>query len=449
MADQTVASLVSQSIAADEIRVSAGDREILRRLAGRLAELAARPIEAEKRDLWYRHNALESTRPVIFCDPENGWNEIITDAQIECQGGLARDWEMTLRKEIFWTDSMGDDRVVDAVLNVRHVFTETDWGMHEEIIKVAKHGSYRWDPPLKTYDGLEQLHTPQIRVDAEATASLVGLAEETFRGLITVRLKTLWWWTLGMTWTLVQLRGLEQMMVDMYDHPAELHCLMAILRDGHLAKLDYLEQNGLLSLNNDNTYVGSGGFGFTSELPVITPLSGHRPKVGLGRGAGGEGAIDNLSFVRTRDMWGFCESQETVQVSPGMFEEFIFPYQMPIMERFGLNCYGCCEPLDKRWHVVKRFPRLRRVSVSPWANVEKMAEYLGGDYIYSYKPSPAELALPTIDEDRIRAGLRRVIDLTRGCRLEIIMKDNHTLGNNPANATRWCRIAEEEAGRGG
>ncbi len=120
---------------------------------------------------------------------------------------------------------------------------------------------------------------------------------------------------------------------------------------------------------------------------------------------------------------------------------------MPIMERFGLNCYGCCEPLYKRWHVVKQFPRLRRVSVSPWANVEKMAEYLGDAYIYSCKPSPAELARPAIDENRIRQGLRRVIEATRSCRLEIIMKDNHTIANNPENVRRWCRIAGEEAER--
>ncbi len=425
MADQTVAALFTQSIAREDLRVASVDRRVLRRLAGRLAELAARPCEAEKRDLWYRHNALEPTRPVIFCDPENGWNEIIPDGRLECHGELARGWEMTLRKELFWAESMGDDRVVDPVFEVRHVYRESDWGMHERVFKVARHGSYRWDPPLTDLSQLCHLHAPRISVDAACSDDVAGLADDTFGDLLDVRRKTLWWWTLGMTWTLINLRGLEQAMIDMYDHPQELHQLMGILRDGHLAKLDYLEAHGLLSLNNDNTYVGSGGFGFTRELPQ--------------EGFNGR--------VRTRDMWGFCESQETVQVSPGMFEEFVFPYQAPIMERFGLNCYGCCEPLEKRWHVVKRFPRLRRVSVSPWADAEKMAEYLGAKYIYSYKPSPAELARPSIDEDRIRQGLRRVMDTARGCRLEVIMKDNHTIGNNPENVTRWCRIAREEAER--
>jgi hypothetical protein len=128
-----------------------------------------------------------------------------------------------------------------------------------------------------------------------------------------------------------------------------------------------------------------------------------------------------------------------------MFAEFVFPYQLPILRRFGLNCYGCCEPLDKRWPLVKQIPRLRRVSVSPWSNLAQMAEYLGPDYILSLKPNPAYLALEAFDGERIRADLRRDLQLTRNCRVEVIMKDNHTLRNDPQRAVRWVQIAREES----
>jgi len=130
-----------------------------------------------------------------------------------------------------------------------------------------------------------------------------------------------------------------------------------------------------------------------------------------------------------------------------MFEEFIYPYQLPIMERFGLNCYGCCEPLDSRWHVVKRFPRLRRISASAWCKLEKMVEFLGDKYILSIKPSPADLAVDEIDEQKIRQHLRHIIDITKNCCVEIIMKDNHTINNNLQNVIRWCQIARQESGR--
>jgi len=184
-----------------------------------------------------------------------------------------------------------------------------------------------------------------------------------------------------------------------------------------------LEQNGLLCLNNDGTYVGSGGFGWTDELP--------QP--------------DYNGRARTRDMWGFAESQETVGVSPEMFAEFVAPYQRPLLERFGLNCYGCCEPLDVRWQVVSQFPRLRRISVSPWADHRAMAEMLRDRYVYSMKPRPADLAMERFEEDRVRADLRQALHVTRDCRVEVIMKDNHTIRNDPRRVVRWVEIARQEA----
>ncbi len=423
--DQTAATLSTMGEVATDLRISPTDRQVLRRLAAQVAELAARPVEQEKRKLWYKLNALEPTRPVIFCDPENGWNEIITLDQLECEGDLALRWEMTLRKEIFWGAEMCDDRVVLPRFIVPHVYTESDWGMHENKIGGHDGGSYIWEAPLKSFDDLEKLHAPVIEVDGEATARVVELAEETLGDLLEVRLQTAWWWTLGMTWTLINLRGLTNFMYDLMDSPDQVHQLLTILRDGHLAKLDYLEENGLLSLNNDGTYVGSGGFGWSDELPQS----------------------DFDGRVRTIDMWGFGESQETIGVSPKMFAESILPYQIPILERFGLNCYGCCEPVDKRWEYIKDIPRLRRVSVSPWANIPDLAAMMEDRFIMSIKPSPTPLAVSYFDEKEVRKQLRDALRPTRDCRVEVIMKDNHTIGKDPRRVVRWVQIAREEAER--
>lgn len=407
----------------DEITPS--ERELLRRLAGQVAELAARPCEAVKRELWYRHNALEATRPVIFCDPENGWHEIIRPEHLTCRGDLARDWEFRLRREIFWGAEMCDDRVIVPFFDVPYVAAESDWGMHETRVGGDHGGAYTWEAPLQDYADFPRLRFPQITVDQPATERRAALAAAIFGDLLTVRVKSAWWWTMGMTWTLVNLRGLQQIMYDMVDAPDDLHRIMAFLRDGHLAKLDWLEQQGLLSLNNDGTYVGSGGFGWTHALPQA----------------------DFDGRVRACDLWGFAESQETVGISPAMFAEFVLPYQLPILERFGLNCYGCCEPLDKRWHLVKQVPRLRRVSVSPWSNRAFMAEQLGANYILSMKPNPADIARDSFDEEKLRNILRQDFQTTRNCRVEAIMKDNHTIRNDPRRVIRWVQIAREEAER--
>ena len=219
------------------------------------------------------------------------------------------------------------------------------------------------------------------------------------------------------------LRGLGQLMLDIYDSPDRVHEMMSRLRDATMDRLDFLESNGLLCLNNGCDYVGSGGLGFSDELP----------------------AGDFTGTVRCKDMWGFGEAQEFVSVSPAMFEEFSLQYQLPMLERFGLNCYGCCEPLDTRLEVVKKIPRLRRISISPWADLEISAESLEDKYIFSYKPNPSVLAAITLDEDLIRNLLREAVCIAEGCVLEMVMKDTHTVNHEPERIERWTEIAQEVA----
>ena len=399
------------------------DKNVLRSLAARLAELSVLPAEDEKKALWYSLNALKPTRPVIFCDPEVGWGEIITDNSLECEGCLARGFEATLRKELFWAESMRDDRVTEARFVVPYVFDE-EWGLRAQRIGGANGGAFRLDPPIKDYTDITKLHFPELKIDYEETTRRYDAANDIFGDLLDVRRAGWWWWSLGLTVNLAGLRGLEQIMYDMYDYPDELHGLMAFLRDGTMAKLDYLEKNNLLTANHDGAYIGSGGFGWTNELPMKDFDGEH---------------------IRLKDMWGFGESQETSQISAEMFEEFILPYQIPILERFGINAYGCCEPLNQRWHAIERIPRLRRVSISPWSDVPDMAEKMGSRYIFSLKPKPSYLAQSNLDEDYIRQSLRESLKATRNCRVEVIMKDCTTIGKNPQNVIRWTQIAKEEA----
>ena len=420
--DHTALGMIVTGFKRDEMVMSPADAAILRGLAEQVAAIAASQRQAELRRRWTRHNQLAAGRPLVFCDPENGWNEIITLDQVKCQGTLARRWEVNLRKEIFWGQAMGDDKPVDPVFAVPYTAASDDWGLETHFEKTNREGSYTWDAPLKDFAnvGLVNLRDPQI--DWETTRASLEIAHTLFDGILEVRQRGTWWWTLGLTMTAAFMRGLESLMFDVFDHPDELKALLKQISDGFLRKLDYLEANRLLSLNNDGTYVGSGGYGYTTELPQK----------------------DFAGIVRPQDLWGFAESQETSSISPEMYEEFIFPFEKPILDRFGLNCYGCCEPINPRWHVVKRHKNLRRVSCSPWSDYTKMAEYLQGNYVFSMKVNPAEIAKTEgLDPVAIKAKLIRDLEITKGCVVEIIMKDNHTLGGRADNATRWCRIAQE------
>jgi hypothetical protein len=48
-----------------------------------------------------------------------------------------------------------------------------------------------------------------------------------------------------------------------------------------------------------------------------------------------------------------------------------------------------------------------------------------------------------MDEESVCRELTDVLKATKGCRLEIIMKDNNTLGKNPDNVVKWCAIARK------
>ena len=62
-----------------DLKIPKEDKNILRELAEKVALIAQTTEMKERCELWRRHNQLEKTRPLIFCDPEWGWNEIITN----------------------------------------------------------------------------------------------------------------------------------------------------------------------------------------------------------------------------------------------------------------------------------------------------------------------------------------------------------------------------------
>ena len=412
-------------------KMYSADREILRRLAARVREIAELPIMDERRRLWRKHASLEGERPMILAETQGVVDEILPDRALHCREPWARDLERRLRLLIFQHEHVEDDFVIEPWIACNWQVDLGNYGVTIEKVRgdnEGKLGSYVWEPPIKDLDrDFAKLKPRTFSVDREATLAWKAHLEALFEGILPVRIRGSFYWTMGLTWPCIDLIGLEGLMLAMYDNPRGLHRLMAFLRDDHLALVDWLTQEQLYSLNNENDYVGSGTVGYTDELPQPGWSPGDP--------------------VRPKDLWVLSESQETVGVSPAMFEEFIFPYQLPIIERFGLCYYGCCEPLHSRWPILKRIPNLRRVSVSPWCDQEYMAEALGTDYIFCRKPSPALVSDALWDEEAIREDLRHTVAVADGCHLEIVMKDVHTLADEPDRLGRWVRIARQETKR--
>ncbi len=260
-----------------------------------MRDIASLPVQAERAGLWQDFNALRPRRPMVLAFPEGGWRELVPDSEGQCEDPLLRAWEMGLRRTVWRHEHICDDWPITNWFNVRWVVSFGDYGLKETRVRTEALGSYRWDAPVKEPRDFDKLHFGTVTIDRQETASRVELAEEVLGDILRVRTCGAFRWSYGMTWALINLRGLQQVMVDMYENPQLVHRLMGFLRDATLHELETFEREGILSLNNGpDSYAGSGGVGATDELP----------------------ADDFDGRVRMKDMWVLGESQEFVGVGP-------------------------------------------------------------------------------------------------------------------------------------
>lgn len=412
------------------VSASKKDRTILRDLAKRVAEIAALPEQAEKIRLWKACNDLKPERAMVYADPQNGWREL--DAawiNLECEDSSLRSWEHGLRRKILRYEHIPDDFPILDEFSVSVRITGTGYNDYGFALQTTKpnqpRGAYHIDPVINNMEDADKLRFRPIKVDHGAADRAMEKAQDLFGDILKVRKVGRNSWRYGLSRVLIHMRGLDNMMLDMYDNPELLKRLMTFLRDDFLRELDILKKENAFSLNNSpDGGNGSGGFGYTSDLPEYD--SGQTP-----------------DYKGCR-CW--AESQETVGVGPHHFDEFVLQYQLPLMERFGLVDYGCCEPLDQKLDILMaKAPNLRWVSVSPWANRRLCAEKLQDRYVYVYKPNPSFICSPTPGWDAAEQEIRETLEIVRGSPTHIVMKDTSTFCNEPERITKWARMASEIA----
>jgi hypothetical protein len=407
----------------------ATDREVLRELGRRKAEIGNLPVQKEKRELWRRLNRLQPGRPLvsIFQVP---WHEMngTDELALRCEDGFLRAVESELRMELYQWAHFPGDMVVEPVIYSGIVGGPSssygDYGLVEQQVRHEGGQDVGFVPIILTEADADKIRTPAVWFDREATARNYQTLCQVFDGVLPVKQRGIvhqWHspWDQIIHWY-----GIEQLYTDMYDRPELVH---RILRNFHKALhevLDRQEALGMLDVGNGNYGVGSGGPGITDELPP--------PDF-------------NPSHVRPKDQWGCSTGQIFSEVSPDMHEEFCLQYERPMMERFGLTYYGCCEPLHKKVGMLRSVKNLRKISMSPWINVEEASEQMAADFVFSYKPNPALLAMERWNPELVRQDLKAVVAKTRRNRVELILKDITTVRNEPQRLWQWAEVAAEVA----
>lgn len=417
----------------EEIRLNPRDKAVLRALAGDVAEVAALPVHQEKAALWRRLNDLDSVRPMVWVN-EVCWNEMNIDDELtlRTQHPWAQDQERALRRLLYQWRHLPGDMIVDDFLTCPLAIHSTDFGIIEDVdtIKMDQTSdicSRHFKILIKEPEDIQKIRMPVVTHDEKATEIRYQAMCEVYDGILPVRKsgQTHIWFT---PWDyLIRWWGVQEAMLDIIARPDMVHAAVDRMVDAWMTELDQFVEQNLLSLDCNNTRVGSGGYGYVSALP---------------------GRDFEPAHVKPHNMWGCSNAQIFSDVSPDMHWAFAIEHDLRWLQRWGLTYYGCCEPLDGKMDMLRRIPNLRKISVSPWCKPERAVHEVGRDYVISHKPNPAILAESQWDPVQARRNIRAFLDAAGGqCHVEFIMKDISTVRYHPQRLWDWTAIAMEEAER--
>ena len=212
------------------------------------------------------------------------------------------------------------------------------------------------------------------------------------------------------TWdTIAMLMGAEDLLIGLAEEPAFMHQLVQRLTDIFLHTVKQYEEQNLIDME---------------------PLYCHSASAsasGMGKAAG------DYEHNNLKKVWGRGLAQILAAVSPAMHDEFDIQYMIKAMEPFGYVYYGCCEPLDRKIDILEQIPNLRKISITPWADINTAAERIGSRYVISCKPNPAQLSLGKLNRDAVYKELAGILSACRknNCSFELVLKDISTVNGKP------------------
>ncbi len=415
---------------AEDIVLEQFEIDILKRLAEEWAHISNLPIHKEKAQLWQKLNDLKSERPMLWIN-EIPWHEINynNELSLQCKNKWAKSQEDLMRKTIYQWKHMPGDMIINPWLDCPLSIHSTDFGIIEDVDLAVTDStndvvSRHFNIQIRSIDDLEKIQMPVITHNKKATENRFQIMKEIFGDIIPVKKQgqTHIWYT---PWDyLIRWWGVQEAMMDLIMRPEMVHAFYEKMVQAWMAELDQFVNQNLLSLDNNNTRIGSGGYGHSEEMP---------------------GDNFDPDWVKPQNMWGCSNAQIFSDVSPEMHWEFAIEHDLKWLERWNMTYYGCCEPLAGKAHLLKKIPNLRKVSCSPWNNTKEAINELGNDYVISRKPSPAIFATRSFDSNQARKEIREFLVQTEGnCHVEMIMKDISTVKYDPQRLWDWESICMEE-----
>ena len=395
------------------------DKHIVRELAKQYMEMACSEKQQKMNKRMLDTNDLKIVRPPVLMD-EIPWYQINIGDELTClcEDEKARGVEYFLRKAIYRWKHFNADTIFEPFWRVRMAYDSTGNGLErrENILRTDDFNnivSHQLLDVLEEEEALDAAHEPEFTLRPDVDEANVNYYTELLGDAMPVRLcgQSIDYF---MPWDQISfLRGVEPIYLDLYDRPEYLHRLIKKFCDDEMKRLDFIEAHSHVD-------------------PIVGDL--HCTP----------GMVSGLAEDGWKATWFRGAAQLFSSVSPAMVKEFEIDYIKPIAERFAYTYYGCCEPLDNKIEIIKPIKHLRKIGVSPWANIESSAEQNRGDYVYARKPNPAHVALAT-DPEVVRKEIEDTVKvcIKYGCPCEFVLKDISTVSGKPENLITWAQTVSD------
>lgn len=407
------------------INISKMEVESLRELAKEYALVASLPAHREKMNLWKAFNRLDNVRPMVMID-QLPWHELNIDNMLDCTSTIPflRDIELKMRQQLVQWKYFPVDMVIEPFITVPFCINNTGHGVEieEDVAHVDKQNnivSHAYQNQFENEEDVEKIRDMVITLDEETSKEWFDLAKEIFSDIIPVRQSGGLEMNIRMWDMLAERMNVENIYYDLIDRPEFLHELVGRMTNSICSGIDQMNK---LNLFDTSLNIAHCSGIYTDEL---------LPDFGAGIGA------DSMHS------WGYGMAQLFTSASPDVTKEFEIPYISKIAQKFGMMYYGCCERLDDRLDLVHQIPNVRKVSCSPWSNVENFAANLNKSLILSNKPTPSVLVEDNLDTDVVAKHLNRVITAGKqnDVKVEFILKDLSTINNKLENLMAWAQTA--------
>ncbi|MHC5035642.1 MAG: hypothetical protein ACYTFZ_11490, partial [Planctomycetota bacterium] len=258
--------------------VPEGDRKILRNLAAEVAEIAALPVQEERKELWRRLNNLDMARPVVWIS-EVPWHEMRVDGELglRCEDKFCRGQEALLRRTIYRARHMPADNIVEDVVYSPIAIVDTGYGLKPQYsgpsMASTTVGDADWriesrhfEPQITEEKDLDKIKTPEVSVDERATEEMYETLSSIYQGILRVEKRGAAGFWQALWDDLVTWLGVHEAYMNLILKPDLIHAALERLTEAALARLEQYDKLNLLSLNNCNVRVGSGGPGYVGGL---------------------------------------------------------------------------------------------------------------------------------------------------------------------------------------